>query len=377
MFINLVNRVKQALNTGVQAVRKHLASRTKPTNNSLGRESLHDLVHTKPELIAENALLRQQLIVLNRSVKRPCLTGNDRSLLVLLASCVCTWQDAVLIVKPDTLLRWHRQGFRLFWRRKSRSPARAPRIPTATIGLIQEMAISNRLWGVKRIQGELLKLDITLSKRTIERYIRQVRPQRPCGQNWATFLQNHAQEIWACDFLQLHDAVFRPLFAFFITELGSRRIVHFGVTRSPSNEWVAQQLREATPFGEAPRYLIRDNDAKYGPQFTAVAVGTGIEVLRTPITAPRANAICERLLGSGRRECLDHVMIVSEAHLRRVLSEYMAFFNRARPGYPPGAGINQGVPEAADASGHSPFAKGQIVRFPVLGDLHHEYRRVA
>ena len=156
------------------------------------------------------------------------------------------------------------------------------------------MARNNRLWGVKRIQGELLKLDITVSKRTVRRYMRKVRPPRPHGQNWATFLQNHAREIWACDFLQLHDAFFRPLFAFFITELGSRRIVHVGVTRSPTDTWVAQQLREATPFGKAPRFLIRDNDAKYGVHFEAVATGSGIEVLRTPIRAPRANAICER-----------------------------------------------------------------------------------
>ena len=273
--MHLVRWVKQAINTGMQALRQHIAASTKPMNSSLVRGNLHDLVRTKPQLIAENALLRQQLIVLSRSVKRPCLTGSDRSLLVLLASRVRTWKDALLIVKPDTLLRWHRQGFRLFWRRKSRTQTRAPRIPAETIALIQEMAINNRLWGVKRIQGELLKLDITVSKRTIGRYIRQVRPLRPHGQGWATFLQNHAREIWACDFLQLHDALFRPLFAFFITELGSRRIVHVGVTRSPTDDWVAQQLREATPFGDTPKFLIRDNDAKYGSHFEAVATGSG------------------------------------------------------------------------------------------------------
>ncbi len=373
MVINLVRRVTQAITTGVQALRQHLASRTRPTNTSLVRGSLQDLVRTKPQLIAENGLLRQQLIVLNRSVKRPRLTARDRSLLVLLASHVRAWKETVLIVKPDTLLRWHRQGFRLFWRRKSRSHSRAPRIPTETTALIQEMASNNRLWGVKRIQGELLKLDITVSKRTIGRYIRQVRPLRPHGQTWATFLQNHAREIWACDFLQLHDAVFRPLFAFFITELGSRRIVHVGVTRSPTDDWVAQQLREATPYGEAPRFLIRDNDAKYGAHFAAVAIGSGIEMLRTPIRAPRANAICERLLGSIRRECLDHVLLLSEAHLRRILNEYVRYFNRARPHQ----GINQHVPESGDTAARSVNAPVNVVAFPVLGGLHHEYRKAA
>src|SRR3712207_6397911 len=153
----------------------------KPRNTLLVRGSLQDLVRTKPQLIAEIALLRQQLIVLNRSVKRPRVTATDRSLLVLLASRVRAWKDALLIIQPDTLLRWHRQGFRLFWRRKSRSESRVPRIPVTTMALIEEMATNNRLWGVKRIQGELLKLDIKVSKRTIQRYIRRVRPQRPHG----------------------------------------------------------------------------------------------------------------------------------------------------------------------------------------------------
>src|ERR671916_27099 len=264
MFRTLVSRVKQVIATGVHALRKQFSAWTKPPTSSVAAGTLRDLVRTKPQLIAENALLRHQLIVLNRSVKRPCLTATDRSLLVLLASRVRAWKDALLIVKPDTLLRWHRQGFRLFWRWKSRSRSRASRIPVETIALIQEMALNNQLWGVKRIQGELLKLGITVSKRTIARYIQQVRPLRPHGQHWATFLQNHAKEIWACDFLQLHDAVFRPLFAFVVTELGSRRIVHVGVTRSPTDDWAAQQRREATPFGAAPTFLIRDNDAKYG-----------------------------------------------------------------------------------------------------------------
>ncbi len=160
MFVRLVNRVKQVIHTRVQVLRKQISIRTKPMNISLVRGSLGDLVRTKPQLVAENALLRQQLIVLNRSVKRPCLTNTDRSLLVLLASRVRAWKDALLLVQPDTLLRWHRQGFRWFWRRKSRAGSRAPRIPAETIALIQEMAVGNRLWGVKRIQGELLKLNI-------------------------------------------------------------------------------------------------------------------------------------------------------------------------------------------------------------------------
>ena len=199
------------------------------------------------------------------------------------------------------------------------------------------MAANNRLWAAERIRGELLKVGITVAKRTIQRYMRRARSPRPRGQTRATFLRTHANDIWACDFLQVHDVFFRPLFAFLITELGSRRIVHVGVTRSPTDAWVAQQLREVTAFGTAPRYLIRDNDANYGRHFDTVAVGSAIEVLRTPIKAPRANAICERLLGSVRRECLDHVLILGEGHLRRVLNEYgvtTTIFERALAALP-------------------------------------------
>ena len=181
------------------------------------------------------------------------------------------------------------------------------------------------------------------------------------------------QGLWAGVFLQVHDLFFRPLFAFIFTELGSRRIVHVGVTRSPTDAWFAQQLREATPFGAAPTYLIRDNDAKYAPRFEAVARGSGIEVLRTPIQAPRANAICERLLGSVRRECLDHIVIISEAHLRRVLSEYVRYFNHSRPHQ----GINQRVPDRESSPNRSAGTTEGIVSSPVLGGLHHEYRRAA
>ena len=270
------------------------------------------------------------------------------------------------------MLRWHRQGFRLFWKRKSRATSQQPKIPVETVTLITKMATNNLLWGADRIQGELLKLNIHVAKRTVRRYMRQARPLRPHGQTWATFLRNHANDIWACDFLQLHDLFFRPVFAFFIIELGSRRIVHVGVTRSPSDDWVAQQLREATPFGEAPTYLIRDNDTKYGSHFEAVAAGTGIEVLRTPIKAPRANAICERLLGSVRRECLDHILVVNEAHLRRMLKEYVTYFNRSRPHQ----GIDQRVPEVT-GSGPPVGDPRKVVAIPVLGSLHHDYRRAA
>src|SRR5581483_9710312 len=225
------------------------------------------------------------------------------------------------------LLRWHRQGFRLLWRLKSRARPGRPRLGPELVALIQQMAAENPLWGAERIRGELLKLGIRVAKDTIHTYLRCVRPPRLPSQDWNTFLKNHAHDVWACDFLRVINLFFRTVYVFFIIELGSRRVVHFGVTRHPVDAWVAQQLREATPYGVAPQFLIRDNDRKFGSAFSSVAKASGIEVLRTPYRAPRANAICERFIGRVRRECLDHLLIVSDDQLYRVIKEYVEFFN--------------------------------------------------
>src|SRR3954447_1085086 len=171
--------------------------------------------------------------------------------------------------------------------------------------------------------------------------MRDARPPHRAGQTWATFLRNHAGEIWACDFLPVTDLLFRPLFAFFVIELSTRRVVHVGATRHPTDAWIAQQLRDAIPVDQRPRYLIRDNDRKFGATFARVAAASGIEILRTPLRAPRANATCERFLGSVRRECLDHLLVLGERHLARVLREYVVYFNRARPHQ----GLGQVLPE--------------------------------
>ena len=292
---------------------------------------------------------------------------------MLLAGRLRTWAGALLIVQPETVLRWHRQGFRLVWRRKSAACARPSPLAPGTIDLIQQVARDNQLWGAERIRGELLKLGIRVSKRTIQKYLRQARPPRPTGQTWGTFLRNHAREIWACDFLQVTDLLFRPLFAFFIVELESRRVVHVGVTRRPTDEWVAQQLREATPYGERPRFLLRDNDGKYGARFAQVAEASGITVVRTPVRAPRANAIAERFLRSVRQECLDHLLLHGEGHLRRALGEYVAYFNRDRPHQ----GRGQAVPAPAGPPEPPRLDGGNVIAIPVLGGLHHTYRRAA
>jgi putative transposase len=227
--------------------------------------------------------------------------------------------------------------------------------------------------GTERIRGELVKLDLRVSKRTIQKCLRQARPPRPPGQTWGTFLRNHAGAIWACDSLQVADLLFRPLFTFFIVEHGSRRVVHVGVTRRPTDEWVAQQLREATPYDRRPRYLLRDNDSKYGQAFTRVAKASGIMVLRTAYRAPKENAACERFLGSVRRECLDRILVLSEAHLRRILQDYVRYFDTERPHQ----GLGQRIPDRAAGSSPQPRAGGRVRAVPVLGGLHHAYVRAA
>ena len=231
------------------------------------------------------------------------------------------------------------------------------------------MARENSLWGAERIRGELMKLGIRVAKATIQKYIREARPHPAQGQNWSTFLKNHAQIVWACDFLPVVDLFFRQIYAFFIIELGSRQVVHFAVSSHPTDDWVAQQLREATPYGLAPRFLIHDRDSKFSDDFARVAMATSIEVLRTPYRAPKANAVCERFLGSVRRECLDHILFVGDRQLHRVIKEYVEYFNRARPHQEIGQRIPEGILPQPNC-----LRRGRLITVPVLNGLHHDYR---
>jgi len=372
-LILILSRLKLLVVTYVKELRARCVHWTKPLTSSLLLGTLVDLGRSKSELIAENALLRQQLIMLKRQVKRPACTKADRILLVLLARAVRAWKQTLFLVQPETLLRWHLELFGLYWKRRSKASSHTPKVAAETAALIREMATENRLWGAERIRGELLKLGIPVCKRTIQKYMRNVRTPQPRGQRWATFLHNHAAQIWACDFLQVTDLFFRPLFAFFIIELKSRRVIHVGVTRSPTDAWVAQHLREATPYGQAPKYLICDHDRKFGPCFARVATTSAIEILKTLVHAPRANAVCERFLRSVRQECLDHLLILHEKQLQRVLNEYVAYFNLARPHQ----GIRQQLPEPNRASLSSPQAGDKVIAIPRVGGLHHDYQRVA
>ena len=351
-------------------VKLYLKQWSKPVTASIAVGTLIDLRRNRRDLIVENAMLRQQLIVLHRQVKRPHLTQGDRLLMILLARMTGYWQQALHIVQPETLLRWHRDLFRYYWRRKSKSDKREPRISPETIELIEQMASENRLWGAERIRGELLKLGIKGSKRTVQKYMLKVGHNRS-GQTWVTFLKNHIRDICPCDFTVVYDLCFRPLYIFVIMELHNRRIVHAAITRSPTDEWVTQQLRDATPWGVGPKYLIRDRDSKYGKQFAAVA--GGIEILKMPVRAPRANSYCERHIGSLRRECLDHMLVLNHRQLDRSVHEYIDYYNRSRPHQ----GIGQQIPECYAEGNPWPTRKpeGKVTSTPVLNGLHHSYAR--
>ncbi len=374
MFASSYVAVKTRVAGWARVIRDAIKEFLKPSStvSPLAADAARDLVRSRPELVAENALLRQQLIVLRRSADYPKIEDSDRVMMLLLARLNSAWSQALHIVKPGTLLRWHRRLFKLIWRRKSRPKSHPARLSQETIDLIEMMATDNP-WGAERIRGELLKLGIKVSKRTIQKYMRRGRrPRAPSGQRWSTFLDNHIGDIWACDFLQLYDVMFRPIFVFFIIDHATRKVLHFNVTRSPRDEWAAQQLREATAWCEGPRYLIRDNDGKFGNQFAAVAEGAGTVVVNIPPMSPNLNPICERFLGSVRRECLDHVIILGEDHLRRVLKEYVSYFNTSRP--------HQGIQQSIPGGGHrerAVNATGKIVARPILGGLHHDYRTAA
>jgi putative transposase len=280
---------------------------------------------------------------------------------------------ALLIVKPATLIGWHRTAFRLFWRWKSK-PVGRPQISAEVTRLIRRMAAENPTWGEERIADELLlKLHVRLSPRTLGKYLKQ----RPCprgskDQRWSAFLHNHAHGMVACDFFVSVTACFRILYIVVALEIGSRRLVHFNVTEHPTAEWTLQQLREALPGDRDCRFLLHDRHKSFSEKLDEEVESWGIHVLRSPVRMPTTNAHCERLIGTLRRECLDYVIPLNAYHLRRFLREWVRHYNTGRPHRSLGPGIPD--PTQVNAPTSRCRSVSRVIAKPILGGLHHEYR---
>jgi putative transposase len=325
---------------------------------------------SRATLQAEILALRHQLLVLQRrrTGRRIQIRAWDRILWVWLSRVWAHWRSALLIVKPETVIAWHRRGFRLYWTWKSRHREGRPTVSTEIRELIRRMSIANPRWGAPRIHGELLKLGIEVSQATVAKYM--IRHRKPPSQTWRTFLKNHMKDMMSADFFVVPTISFRLLFVFVILSHDRRRPIHFAVTRNPTAEWTAQQLLEAFPWDSAPRYLLRDRDKIYGTVFCETARWMGIREVLTAPQSPWQNAYVERLIGSIRRECLDHVIIIEEAGLRRILKEYFQYYERSRTHLSLGKDTPLNRPV-------EPPEFGGIVEIPQVGGLHHRYERRA
>src|SRR5438477_741154 len=332
--------------------------------------TLRSAVRTRRELALENLALRQQLAVWKARQQRPRLTVLDRIFCVVLSRLWNNWRSSLQVVGPETVVRWHRWGFRLYRAWKSRRRWGRPAIGRDLRDLIRQMSRANPLWGAPRIHGELLKLGLTVSQAqaTVSKYM--VRPRRPPSQAWWTFLKNYAPDLIALDFFTVPTATFRVLFVLVILTHSRRRLVHFNVTEHPTAEWTARQLLEACALEEGPRYLIRDRDQVYGERFSRQAKALGI---REAVIAPRSpwqNAYAERVIGSIRRECLEHVVVIGERHLLGLLSKYVDYYNETRTHL----SLAKDAPEPRSVQ---PPNQGRVVAVPRVGGLHHEYLRQA
>src|SRR6201997_2415788 len=320
---------------------------------------------SKLRLEAENAVLRHQVIVLRRRLQgRIRLTNHDRWFFIQMYRWFPSILSVLTIVRPETLVRWHRAGFRRHWRWKSRSSGGRPQIDTELRVLIRRISIENPLWGAPRIHGELLKLGFEVAQSSVAKYM--VKRRKPPSQGWRTFLRNHAPEIAAMDFFVVPTIGFGLLYAFVIVRIDRRDLAWINVTANPTAEWVARQITEAFPWNEAPRYLIRDRDRIYGSVVKRRLRAMGI--WDRPITpvSPWQNAFAERLIGSIRRECVDHVIVLGETHLRRVLKSYAGYYNNLRTH----RSLNKDAPVSCPAQ-----RIGSIKSHAILGGLHHHYAR--
>src|SRR5246127_2121053 len=325
-----------------------------------------DLFKPPRRLEVENLFLRHQLnIALRGAPHRLRLRAGDRALMVWMTRLWPSLLGLSRVVQPDTIMRWHRAGFRTYWRRKSRGRPGRPRVSRELRELIQRMSKENPLWGAPRIHGELLKLGFEIAESTVSKYM--IRRRGPPSQTWRTFLRNHAHAIAAIDLCVVPTLTFECLFAFLVLGHGRRQLLWFAVTRHPTAEWLALQIVEAFPWGTAPTYLVRDNDGAYGQAFTNRLRAMGIRDRPISPRSPWRNASVERLIGTVRRECLDHVLIFGERHLRRILALYSSYYNQTRTHL----ALRKDAPLRRSVQ-----RSGTIMVTPILSGLHHRYARI-
>ncbi len=325
------------------------------------------LFRDRSQLALENLALRQQLAILRHKAPRPRLRRADRVFWVSLARIWEDWRSALILVRPETVLRWHRKGFRYFWKWKSRG---RPCVSPEVIRMIRRLCRENPLWGAPRIRSELLLLGFDVAEATVVKYMTR-RGRRPPSQTWRTFLRNHLRTTAACDFFVVPTATFRLLFAFVILSHDRRRILHVDVTAHPTAEWAAQQIVEASPAeGTEPRYLLRDRDSIYSGWFRHRVARLAIREIVTAPQSPWQNPYAERVIGSIRRECLDHLIILGENHLRQILREYVRYYNESRPHL----SLERNAPSPRSIE---PPALGAVLAVPQVSGLHHRYTRAA
>ena len=329
------------------------------------------LFRSQQSLLIENLALRQQLVVFKRHNSRPRLTAVDKLFWVALGRLWSSWKLALMVVAPDTVVRWHRTGFRLYWRLLSRVRKPIGRRPvTKEIReLIFKMVAENPTWRAPRIHGELLMLGYHVSERSVSRWMRRAPHTPEAGQRWLTFLQNHREAIAAMDFFSVPTLTFNVLYVFFLIGHDRRRILHFNVTHHPTRAWIVQQLPEAFPYAPPVRFLLLDHDSKYGIEVPAAIRSMGIRPVRTAVGCPWQNGVAERWVGSCRRELLDHVIAIDRAHLKRLLAAYVDYYHQDR--------IHCGLQKQTPISRTRCAGRGRVVAWPRVGGLHHRYERTA
>ena len=329
---------------------------------------------SRADLILENLALRQQLAVLRRKQPRPRLRASDRVFWLALRRWWPRWKETLAIVQPETVIRWHREGFRRYWRWKSRPRAGRPSTTAEIRALVRRMAAENPTWGAPRIHGEILKLGLEVSERTVSRTMPR-RPAHPdARQRWRTFLANHREVIAAIDFFTVPTATFRVLYVFFIIHHARRVLMHVRVTGHPTAAWITQQLREAFPYDQAPRYLILDRDAKYGNEVLTAIRHMGIEPKQITARSPWQNGVAERFVSTARRDLLDHVIVLNEKHLQRLLAGFASYYLNDRTHL----SLKKDAP-AVRVVEPKPHPAAEVIALPRLGGLHHRYawRRAA